>query len=423
MAWGSVNTIAEGGNARLTAVYVRVGRWIWARSQRFLERPWWLQVFVVWLLGRLYSAVLVLLMARQQGPSPWAPPRPGYFAFIDGWDAGWYRRVFTSGYPRVLPVGPTGAVQPNEWAFYPLFPALVKLVNLVCGLPWRYAAPGLATLAGLGACLLLYRLFLDRASAGTTLFAVTLFSFQPTAPILQFGYAESLSLLLLCATLLCLVRGRYLSALPLILLASVCRPIQAPLALLAVVVLVVRWRTHRRDGSPDPDRVRRLVLTVVTGFSVLVWPVVVGVVTGRPDAYFAVESSWKGRGGLVPGELWAVIGRRLFGPVLGLVVPALVVLGAVVVLGSRPARRLGLVLYAWTCAYLLYLLAVISPNGSLFRLLMPAFPLLLSAGFVSRSRAYRTTLLVVSALGQVVWVAWLWQWTGVGLHGAAESNP
>ena len=162
---------------------------------------------VLWAVTRIFSVVTVLVVARQQGPNPWSPSKPGYFAYIDGWDAGYYSQIFASGYPSVLPRNADGIVEPNRWAFYPVFPGLARAVSAVTGLGWLHVAPLLATLASLGLALVLYRLFLVRTSPETAIFAVGLFLVQAAAPILGFGYAESLGLLLVAGLFVVALRG------------------------------------------------------------------------------------------------------------------------------------------------------------------------------------------------------------------------
>jgi hypothetical protein len=391
--------------------------------RHFTTWRWWAQVLLVWALGRVFSLLLVLTVARLQGPNPWSSERPGYLSYIDGWDAGWYHKIFDEGYPRVLPRDGAGNLDPNQWAFYPVLPALAKLLNLLTGAPWLVLGPLISLVASLALCLLLYKLFTTRAAPGVALTGVALFSFQPAAPVLQFAYAESLGLMLLVVVLLCLVHERYWAAVPVVVLLSLTRPTSAPLAL-TMLLLAVGWYLLRREQPVAPGRWVGLgVLTVVTGLGTFLWPAVMGLVTGDPDAYFETEAAWHGNNHVLPGELWANIGIRLFGKPLGIVAPVVFVLGLVLVMATRTVRRLGPVLYLWTASYLLYLLGVIAPNGAVFRLMMPAFPLLLTAAMVSSSRAYRVALIVASLLAQVVWVAWLWHWAGVGLHGASESNP
>ena len=59
---------------------------------------------------------------------------------------------------------------------------------------------------------------------------------------------------------------------------------------------------------------------------------------------------------------------------------------------SRPVAALGTELRLWCCCYMGYLLVFLHPQTSTFRMLLPLFPLALSAALVSRSRAYRGTV-------------------------------
>jgi hypothetical protein len=318
--------------------------------RRFTGWRWWVQVFVVWGLGRLFTLLVVLTVARMQGPNPWTTARPGYLEYIDGWDAGWYHAIFDAGYPRVLPREASGALDTNAWAFFPVLPALARLVNLVTGAPWMVLGPLISLLASLGLCLLLYRLFATRVHTEVALTGVALFSFQPAAPVLQFAYAESLGMLLLVAVLLCLVHQRYWAAVPVVVLLSLTRPTNAPLAL-TMLLLLIGWLLLR--GQRPTGRRQWLglsVLTAVAGLSTFLWPAVMGVVTGQADAYFATEAAWHGKDRLLPGELWANIGIRLFGKPLGILAPVVFVLGLVLVMATRTARRVGPVMYLWTAS-------------------------------------------------------------------------
>ena len=401
---------------------------IFATGRRVFHRvrswPWWAQVGLVWLLGRVFSLLVVLTVAHQQGPNPWSPSQPGYLDYIDGWDANWYHKIFDEGYPRDLPQHPDGDLKTNQWAFYPVLPALARLVTGVTGASWLVVAPLISTLASLGLCLLLFRLFRTRAPEPVALMAVTLFSFQPAAPILQFPYAESLGLLVLVAVLLLVIERRFLLAVPLVLLLGVTRPMAAPLAL-SLGLLGVGWFL-RRDREPVERRDwwRLGALTVAALAATAMWPVIVGVVTGDATAYVRTEAAWHGNERVLPGELWANIGIRMFGKPLGVLAPVLFVLGLALLMATRTVRRLGAVMYLWTASYLLYTLGVIAPNGAFFRLMMPAFPLFLAASMASRSKAYRVALLVLCLVGQIVWVTWLWHWSGWdNPTGAPELNP
>ena len=385
--------------------------------------PNWLQVLAIWGLARLFSLLLLACVVRQQGPNPWSPDHPSLLQWMNGWDVGYYATIATTGYPLPLPTDASGALTTSPWAFYPLFPHTARLVMEVTGWSWLIVAPLLATVVSLPLTWLTFRLFRRHATTGTALFAVALFSFQPAAPVLGLGYAESFGLALIAGILLAVDTRRYLLAVPLVLVLGWCRPMAAPVAL--AVGLLWLWQLLQLRSGPGrrADLARLTALVVAAGIAMLTWPAVMALATGDWHAYFATEAAWHGSDRVVPGELWFRVARRLFGPWLGLLAPVVAVLAMVGLMASEPARRLGATLHVWTCAVLLYLVAVIVPNGAVFRLLLPTFPFALMAASISRSRAYRAALIVLVLLGQIVWVVWLWHWTGVGPDGARETSP
>ncbi|WP_442784758.1 hypothetical protein [Arthrobacter sp. CG_A4] len=161
-------------------------------------------------------------------------------------------------------------------------------------------------------------------------------------------------------------------------------------------------------------------LTAVSGISALLWPAIAWAATGDIQAYTRTESVWRG-GDLVPFKPWFDSGILLFGPALGVVAPFVFVAAFALVLMSRPVRALGPELRLWCACYLGYLLLFLHPQTSTFRMLLPLFPLALSAALISRSRAYRGTVVVMFLLLQIVWIVWLWAWAP--LPGGGDYPP
>jgi hypothetical protein len=54
-------------------------------------------------------------------------------------------------------------------------------------------------------------------------------------------------------------------------------------------------------------------------------------------------------------------------------------------------------------------------------MLLPLFPLALGAVLLSRSRAYRGTVVTMFLLLQIVWIVWLWAWAQ--LPGGGDYPP
>jgi hypothetical protein len=386
--------------------------------------PWWAHVVLVYAAGRLYSTVVLTAAARGQVPSPWAPGSPSYEEFVNFWDSGWYARIHDAGYPVELPRGDDGTVLENQWAFYPLFPASVRLFSQMTGAGWNPGSTLLAAGYGYVAALIIYRIFLLRASHRDALWAVGVLAFLPVSPILQIPYAEPLHLMLLALSLYLVVTRRYLLAVPAVVLMCLARPAGVPFAVmlgLLVVVNLMGWFTAaERERTSRRTLVRLVVLTATSCVSALAWPAVAWAVTGVPDAYVQTETVWRGSE-LALFQPWLNVAHQLLGPVLGPAALVVLVAGFAGILLSPAGCRLGVPLQLWCVAYVLYLAAFWNPQTSTFRILLPLFPLILAGVLLSESRAYRWLAVASCACLQVVWVVWLWGW--VPLFGGGDYSP
>ncbi|MFK4295155.1 hypothetical protein ABH924_000287 [Arthrobacter sp. GAS37] len=393
--------------------------------------PWWVQVALVYIASRLVSACIFMAAALQQGVNPWFPPAPDYWNFITIWDGRWYAEAANNGYPSVLPVDANGGVAENSWAFYPLFPFLARALGALTGLAALPALTVIAVVAGLGAAMVAYKLFREFAGRTTALWALTFFSMFPVSAILQVPYAESLNTLLLAGSLLLVVRRKYLGAMPVVVLMCLSRPTGVPFAAMAGLLLLRHlWKRFGRRSGPDAvptDAVPTLrdlgslaALVVVSVAGALAWPAIAWAVTGDPSAYTKTETVWRGAD-LVPFKPWFETGQMLFGPVLGILAPFVFVALFVLLMLSKPVRALGIELRLWCTCYMGYLLVFLHPQTSTFRMLLPLFPLALSAAWLSRSKAYRGTVVVMFFLLQIVWIVWLWAWAQ--LPGGGDYPP
>lgn len=373
----------------------------------------WTTPLLLWLASRVVSTVLlatVYVVATANG-WPFASYRrdPSFFTFSGSWDASFYRTIAEHGYPTTLPLDGAGHVAPNAWAFLPVFPTLVRAVMPLTGGSFWIAGVLVSTIAGAGACVLLYRLVLAIGCARRARWATALFAFGPTAFLLQVAYAESTFLLLLFGALLALVRRRYWLVAPLGLIAAFTKPGVLALAVALAVHLVVRWVQERR-AVPVRDTVAIVVSGLVVAAAGLAWPVIASAVTGRPNAYLDTELSWwvgfVGRQHFAPLTPWFTMAGTWLGP-LGIVLVVAVLAGAVWFWWRRDVRALGVDVWAFTASYGLYLVAVFLPQQSLPRLLMPMAPLLGSDVFV-RTRRRAVTWLVVGVCLQPVAIVLLW---------------
>jgi len=422
-AWGPLGP-SEAARNRLAAATSRMARW-----------PWWVQAGAVYLAARLVSACIFVAAAVHQGVNPWFAAKPDYWNFINIWDARWYGVALQNGYPAVLPTDGAGNVQENPWAFYPLFPTLGRMVSGLTGMSPAWSLTLIAMACGLGAALVVYSLFRHRATHRTALWGTVFFSTFPVAPVLQVPYAESLNLLLLGTALLLLVQRRYLWAMPVVLLMCLSRPTGVPFAALVGLLLLYRlWQRYQeerrrkgRDGAPDAGTLHGnsqlwslAGLAAVSGLGALMWPAIAWATTGDIEAYTKTETVWRGHD-LVPFKPWFDTGILLFGPALGVLAPFVFVAVFLLFMMSRPVAALGTELRLWCSLYMGYLLVFLHPQTSTFRMLLPLFPLALSAALVSKSRAYRGTVVIMFVLLQIVWIVWLWAWAP--LPGGGDYPP
>jgi hypothetical protein len=387
---------------------------------RWLRWPPIARVLVVYALARVFSAVLLAEVARFQVASEWTPTDAGYGDMLGLWDATWYQRIATDGYPRSVPLGDAGDVQQSALAFYPLAPLAARLLMLL-GLPFPWAgsivslASGAAAAVGVHAVVL--RALRERTSPTVARrgawSAAVLFCVGPTALVFQVPYTEGPALALLVVFLACLQRGRYLPAALVALLLGLTRPVAVPLSVVVVVHLVVRARRGRRAGAVLGGReaLRCLGLLVASGTAGLLWPLLAWRITHRADAYTATMGAWRVGGEVEFLKPWWGISQYVLGTYLGPVLLVVAVVGYAAWMLSRRTVALGPELRAWCLAYVGYLLLVLDPFTSLFRYLIFLFPL---GGLVARRPHGRPVLRawVVSSLAlQVVWVAWLWRFS------------
>jgi len=388
---------------------------------RYRLVPWWLKVLAIWLVSRVVTTALVLVLANVQGQNAWTTARPGYAAFATMWDGLWYNIVGVGGYPTELPVTADGHVGENAWAFMPGYPVLVRLVTVLTGAPWAPAAVFVSVLCSLGTALLFFRLMRRVQPQSTALFSVVLFCVAPLSPLLQFGYAESMHLLLLTLALLLVLERRYLVLVPVIAVMALTRPSGLAFALFLALHVGYRWYSRARDPFPVREAVTASSVAVFSGVMGLAWPGIAWLVTGSITAYTDTELAWRsayiGYRELVPFAAWFQSGVWWLGQPLGVIAVLALIVAFTLVMFSPAVKSLGVDLRLWVASYALYLLAVFFPQSSVFRLLMPMFPLL---GALARPRnaVYR----VVVTLG-LICAQWGWLLLCWGVDGADWTPP
>ncbi|WP_051167645.1 hypothetical protein [Actinoplanes sp. N902-109] len=198
------------------------------------------------------------------------------------WDGGWFQRV-AAGYPHGYTVGPTGALEGNELAFFPLYPMLIRLLSAL-GLSPGSAALTVSWLASIGAAVALHLL-------GTSLFGkrggwalVAICCSAPMSVVLSMAYSESLFLALVAGMFVAAHRKVWWAAGLLGLGCALTRPTGAAAAVGLAVAAVLAVRAGERKWPP-------LLAAAVALAGVPAYLGWVGWRVGEPDAWFKIQTA------------------------------------------------------------------------------------------------------------------------------------
>lgn len=373
------------------------------------------RVLLLWGAGRALNLALLWIFYQIARLSGWGfgpdqNPITTFLNFLSDWDGARYGRISQVGYPPSLPMNVAGVIQPNDWAFLPVFPALERGLSDLLGISWQLAGVAISIAASAGATVLLFILLRKVTAARASWWAIVLFTLSPLSFIFVLAYAESLYLLLLFAALILAVDRRYGWIAPIGLIAAFTRPGVLALSLGLGILFIVRYVRRKIDPFP-PRQIAGLVVSgLVMAIAGLAWQYIAEAVTGTAHAYVRTETAWWipfiGPGDFVPMTPWF----RLFGTYLGylgvLFVLGLMV-GFVVWMRSPQIRRLGIEVVGFAASYGLYLFAVFLPQQSVFRLLLPLAPLLADERLSSTGLRRRLGV-GVCVVGQIVAILLLW---------------
>ncbi|CAN5464666.1 hypothetical protein BH09ACT4_BH09ACT4_03250 [soil metagenome] len=387
--------------------------WVSAPRVRIAGRDLrvWVVLVGVFIASRLVSTgVLALLWATTQGA--WFSHydgQPGFWGFLQSWDVQWYHRVAFHGYPNELPIDANGDVKQNTWAFFPVYPVLVRGLMAVSGLDYYVAATVVAVVFGLLATLALHRMLVQHFAPTQALWGAIFFASGPLSWMLQLGYAESTYLFFLFCALAAMVSRHYLLMIPFALVASFTHP--GALALAAALGLQGIFRLVRRQRILWHEWVTVGVAIFLITAAALFWPVLIAQITGDPSGYFDTELGWwrqyLGRVIFVPFTPFYLLYGSLWG-VWGWLLVTFVLAAVVFWLSRRSTRALGVDIWTYSVMYIAYLVAVLLPTQSLIRMLLPLGPLLGHPGLSSTPRRRWTVLLLGALPIQAFGVFWLW---------------
>lgn len=177
-----------------------------------------LKLFLFWRLGLLtitYLGSLTFPLVANRGLGAAGAGREfDYWASWAQWDGGHYWEIANWGYQS-----------PHDFAFFPLFPTVVKIISSITGLAILFSGLLLANLAFLIFLYLLAKLVALRFNRKIAINTLITFLFFPTTFFAVAFYSEAIFLALATLTFLALAQKKYLAAGVTISLASLTRGI------------------------------------------------------------------------------------------------------------------------------------------------------------------------------------------------------
>ncbi|MBS2532974.1 hypothetical protein KGQ20_09320 [Catenulispora sp. NF23] len=314
-----------------------------------------------------------------------------------GWDSGFYLDIAREGYKHS-----------NEYAFFPLFPMLVRGFQAVTGLTFNYAGVLVSVAAGSTAAVGIRYVGARVANARTALILVALWAVVPSAVIQVWAYADALFTALAAWALYALLRRAWLTAGILTFFAGLTRPTAS--ALIIAVCLAALFTILGR-GESGEARWRPWVGAAIAPLGMLAWILAVGHHFGRLTGYFKMQhdvwSNWFDGGRTTYDNFASLVdGRGDNPPVVFLISCAtMVAIPFLLVLAYR--QRLPWPLLVYSAAVAVLILGSHRQGFVVPREVMPAFPLLLPLARTlsrSRNRGLIVAMVVVAAMSG--WYAW-----------------
>ncbi|MCP9973760.1 glycosyltransferase family 39 protein [Streptomyces somaliensis] len=302
------------------------------------------------------------------------------------YDAVFYTHIAEHGYAAPMAGSCTVQGPLCKYAFFPLYPALIRGGSTLLPLPAAQVAWGVAVIAALLAAWGVYAVVERVADRRTAVVATVLWGIAPHAMVESMAYTEPVFTALCAWSLYAALDRRWVTAGVLASLAGLTRPSGS--AVVAAVVLAALWAlfaSRRRSASGEdrerPDRTGPLLTAVaVAPLGWFAWFGWVGHRAGDWRGYFEVQERWGSTfdGGSFTLHRVADVFLKL--PLnLNTAVGAATVVTAVVVFAVCVQQRQPAVLLVYTGVLLLIAVGGAGYFHSKARFLLPAFPLLVPA--------------------------------------------
>ncbi|WP_405875650.1 hypothetical protein [Streptomyces sp. NBC_00005] len=206
---------------------------------------------------------------------------------LASWDGWWYQQIAAHGYdPALVRVpGATGLItlEGNSAAFFPLYPAMMRLVSNGTGLGLYGSGLLVSVLASFVAALGIYAVTARFGGRRAGLAAAGLWAVWPGSGTEWSGYSESLYIALAVWTCHAVMSDRWLTAGVLTFAAGLGRPTAVAL-IAALTVAALRALHHRQEDVARP--IAAILIAPLGLFGYLLW---VGDRMGDLGGYFKLQ--------------------------------------------------------------------------------------------------------------------------------------
>jgi Gpi18-like mannosyltransferase len=216
----------------------------------------WNQAVVIGIAAFIVSRLCILVGAGVRAaqitvdasenlePSPGSP-----LGLVSGvftqWDGRWYLEIVRHGYPRAIPPDITFFQDEARAAFFPLYPALVRVLNTVLPGGDSFAALGINVVLAVAAMILVGHLARRLYDNDVAERAMVLFAVFPGSFVLSYAYAEALLIVLAALCLWFLLDERWLLAGAVAALATATRPNGIALIAACAVAALIAVKRNR----------------------------------------------------------------------------------------------------------------------------------------------------------------------------------
>jgi hypothetical protein len=191
------------------------------------------------------AAQVTVDAAEDLEPSPGSPVSLVSGVFTQ-WDGRWYLEIVRNGYPRSIPPDVTFFQDEARAAFFPLYPALVRVVDTVLPGGDTLAALSVNVVLGVLGMILVGHLARRLYDNDVAERAMVLFAVFPGSFVLSYAYAEALLIVLAALCLWLLMDERWLLAGVTAALATATRPNGIALCAACAVAAFIAIK-RRRD--------------------------------------------------------------------------------------------------------------------------------------------------------------------------------